>query len=148
MTSYLVNRGQIPHPSNWEQGSSGFLDRLFPDVFHKKQFLFQDSKLSNRWSTESQTFKKNTGTKVFPWCTADIQARLIKIWPTQKKFHLLCTCCSFQKKLKTFYHFFKTLFLFSRPFPGLENCWANFKTFPRIQDSVGRLWDKCVSLNQ
>ena len=34
-------------------------------------------------------------------------------------------------KLKTFYHF-------SRLFPGLENCWANFKT-SRIQDSVRTL---------
>ena len=33
----------------------------------------------------------------------------------------------------------KTLFSlspFTRLLPGLENCWANFKTFSRIQDSV------------
>ena len=29
---------------------------------------------------------------------------------------------AFKKILKTFYHF-------SRLFPGLENCWVNFKTF-------------------
>ena len=39
-----------------------------------------------------------------------------------------------KKKLKTFYHFFRTLSLFSRLFTGLESCWANFKTFSRIQD--------------
>ena len=31
--------------------------------------------------------------------------------------------------------FFQTLSLLSRLFAGLENCWANFKTFSRIQDS-------------
>ena len=29
---------------------------------------------------------------------------------------------------------------FSRLFPGLDNCWANFKTFSIIQDSVQTLW--------
>ena len=54
------------------------------------------------------------------------------------------------KKLKTFYHFFKTLALFSRLFPGLKNCWANFKIFSRIQDSVRtlctltNLWNHCL----
>ena len=43
------------------------------------------------------------------------------------------------KKKKDFLPFFQTLFLFSRLFPGLENCWANFKTFSRIQDSVRTL---------
>ena len=38
------------------------------------------------------------------------------------------------KNLKAFYHFFKTLPLFFRLFPGLENCCAIFKTFSRIQD--------------
>ena len=32
--------------------------------------------------------------------------------------------------------------LFSRLFPGLENCWTNFKTFSRIQDSVRNLLEK------
>ena len=45
-----------------------------------------------------------------------------------------------KKKFKTFYHFFKTLPLFSRLFPGLKNCWANFKTFSRIQDCVRTLY--------
>ena len=44
-----------------------------------------------------------------------------------------------KKKLKAFYHFFQTLSLFSRVSLGLENCWANFKIFSRIQDSVGTL---------
>ena len=66
-------------------------------------------------------------------------ARLNKIWPSRKKIHFWRTCCTALKKLKTFYHFFKTLPLFSRLFPGLENCWANFETFSRIQDSVRTL---------
>ena len=43
-----------------------------------------------------------------------------------------------EKKLD-FLPFFSTLSLFSRLFPGLENCWANFKTFSRIQDSARTL---------
>ena len=41
-----------------------------------------------------------------------------------------------RKKKKDFLPFFQTLSPFSRLFPGLGNCWANFKTFSRIQDSV------------
>ena len=55
------------------------------------------------------------------------------------EIHFWRTCCTALKKLKTFYHVFKTLPLFSRLFPGLENCWANFESFSRIQDSVRTL---------
>ena len=41
-----------------------------------------------------------------------------------------------KKKIKTFYHFSRLYLHFPDFFPGLENCWANFKTFSRIQDSV------------
>ena len=41
------------------------------------------------------------------------------------------------KKTQDFLPFCQSLSLFPRLFPGLENfCWANFKTFSRIQDSV------------
>ena len=72
---------------------------------------------------------------------------------THKKKHLTCKALSVHvtlKKLKTFYHLFKTLALFSRLFPGLKNCWANFKTFSRIPDSVRtlctltNLWNHCL----
>ena len=43
------------------------------------------------------------------------------------------------KKTQDFLPFCQSLSLFSRLFPGLENCWANFKTFSRIQDSVWTL---------
>ena len=36
------------------------------------------------------------------------------------------------KKILDFLPFFQTLSLFSRLFLGVENCFANFKTFPRI----------------
>ena len=61
---------------------------------------------------------------------------------THKIKHLTCKALSVHvtlKKLKTFYHFFKNLALFSRLFAGLKNCWANFKTFSRFQDSVPTL---------
>ena len=68
------------------------------------------------------------------------RVRLNKIWPKWKKNHLQNIYCSFEKKLKlnTFYDFSR-LSPFSRLFPGLENFWANFKTFSRIQDSVWTL---------
>ena len=37
-----------------------------------------------------------------------------------------------KKKTQDFLLFFQTLSPFSRLFSGLENCWANFKTFSRI----------------
>ena len=102
------------------------------------KLLFPDSRLSNRWSIETlkkKTKKKNAGTKLFPWW----QVTFNKIWPTQKKFHLFSACCSL-KKIWTFIYVFKTSPLFSRLFPRLENCWANFKTFSRIQDCVETLY--------
>ena len=40
--------------------------------------------------------------KLFSWCTANVWARLKKIWPKRKKFHLIqSTCCSFEKKSKS-----------------------------------------------
>ena len=45
----------------------------------------------------------------------------------KKNFPCEALVVTFQKKIKTFYHFFKTFPLFSRLFLGLENCWANFK---------------------
>ena len=49
-----------------------------------------------------------------------------------------------KKKTSRLFTSFPDLILspFSRPFPGLENCWANFKTFSRIQVSVQTLQRK------
>ena len=47
-----------------------------------------------------------------------------------EQIHFLSSCCSDCLPL------FQTLSLFSRLFPGLENCFANFKTFSRIQDCM------------
>ena len=38
-----------------------------------------------------------------------------------------------------YFYFLQTLSPFSRLFQGLENCWANFKTFSRIQYTVRTL---------
>ena len=56
---------------------------------------------------------------------------------TTEKIHLLSTCCNLEKENK---ENIQTLSLFSRLFPGLENCFANFKTFSGIQDSVQTLY--------
>ena len=47
---------------------------------------------------------------------------------------------SFEGSLLSEYLILNGISLFSRPFPGLQNCWANFKTFSRIQDSVQTLF--------
>ena len=66
--------------------------------------------------------------------TSWLRARLNGIWPRGKtEFTLiLSTFCSLEKKLQTF-HYFPLFFL------GLENCFANFKTFSGIQGSVRTL---------
>ena len=93
----------------WTQNS-----RLYLDFIPKQKFLFSDSRLSNRWLY-----------------AINIRARLNKIWPKRKKNSVLVV--ALKKKNSRF------LVIFSRLFPGLESCWANFKTFSRIQDSVRTL---------
>ena len=56
------------------------------------------------------------------WLNVSAWARLNGIWPRGKNSDFLL--------------FFHTLTLFSRLFPGLKNCWENFKTFSRIQDCM------------
>ena len=48
------------------------------------------------------------------------------LFPDTNKAHAVALQ---KEKLKTFYHFSRLSLFFSRLFPGLENCWANFKTF-------------------
>ena len=62
--------------------------------------------------------------------TGEIEYDLTK----RKRFHLESIRCSFEKKNEDFLPFFQALSLFSRLFPGLQNCWTNFETFSRIQD--------------
>ena len=55
--------------------------------------------------------------------------------PKRKIVHFVSICSRSEKKKKktqVFLQFFQTSSPFSRLFPGLENCWANFKTFSRI----------------
>ena len=53
----------------------------FSRPFSKTIFLFPDSRLSNRWSIETL---KNDETLLFSWYTANIWARLNKIWQKWK----------------------------------------------------------------
>ena len=71
----------------------------------------------------------------FSWCAVSVWTRLNKIWPKWKIFHYVAL-----KKL-VFLPLFQTSSPFSRLFPGLENCWANFKTFSRTKGSpIGRIF--------
>ena len=103
----------------------------FSQTSFQNNTSFPDSRLSNRWSMETL---KNVGAKLCSRCAANKWARLNKIWPKRKIFHLQRTCCSFEKKIQTFYHFFQT---FCGSGKLLQ---ANFKTFSRIQDSVQTLY--------
>ena len=66
--------------------------------------------------------------------------------PKRKKFTSKALVVALKKKTHYFLPFFKALSPFSRLLPDLENCWANFETFSRIQDSVRTLSKKFLSI--
>ena len=117
--------------------------RLFPHyIFPKQSFLFPDSKLSNRWLIQSL---KNAGTKlVFTMQTYGRDWIRFDQNDKRKKKTLIKHLLWLWKKTQDFLPFFQTLSLFSRRFPDLKNCWANFKTFSIIQDSVQHCMDVCI----
>ena len=77
---------------------------------------------------------KNTGKK----CFHDALQAYRRDWirPKRKTFSLTKQLCNFGKKHSRLYHFPRLNLHFPDFFLGLDNCWANFKTFSRIQDSV------------
>ena len=106
----------------------------FRDFFQKQQFLFPDSRLSHRWSME--TFKKNAETKLlFHDALQKYRRDWIRFDQNEKNSTYKALAVSFKKKIKTFYHISR---LYPH-FPGMENYWANFKTFSRIQDPLRTL---------
>ena len=93
--------------------------RLFPHfIFPKQSFLFPDSKLSNRWKTKlvftMQTYGRD-------WIRFDQNDK-------RKNKTLINTCCSFEKKLKTFYHFSR----FCLCFPDVFQIWKIAGQFSRL----------------
>ena len=58
-----------------------------------------------------------------------LRVRLSGIWLWEKQINHLLSTCNSGKKKQTFHHF-------SKLFPHLENCFANFNTLSRIQDYV------------
>ena len=118
------------------QGSYRFFiqnSRLFPDFFQNNNLFFQTQ--GYQIGDQSRPLKKRRNKTFSMTCRRD----WIRFDQHEKKFTSEGLVVRLSKKLKTFYHFFKTLPLFSRLFPGLENCWANFKTFSRIRDSLRTL---------
>ena len=121
----------------WIQNS-----RLFRDFFPKTIILFPHSRLSNRWLIQTL---KNAGTKlVFTMQTYRRDWIRFDQNDERKKKTLIKHLLWLWKKTQDFLPFFQTLSLFSRRFPDLENCWANFKTFSIIQDSVQHCMDVCI----
>ena len=91
-------------------------------IFQNNNFFFQTQ------DYHIETFN-NTGTELFLWCVTNIRVRLKKIklmrWYSVKKYQKVSNVV---KKTQTFRVY--------DPSSCLENCWANFKTFSGIQDSV------------
>ena len=77
------------------------------------------------------------------WCAANVRARLKKIWPKRKRFTYKALV-AFKKKIKTFYHFTRLNLYFPDFFSGLENCWANVKTFLRLCTNPVHLWESAL----
>ena len=88
---------------------TGFVQILIQNSRLHLDFSTKNMSLSNSWSTE--TLKKRRKKAFSMTCRRD----WIRFDKHEKKFHLWSTCCSFQKK-EDFYHFFKTLPLFSSIF--------------------------------
>ena len=114
----------------WIQNS-----RLFPDFFQNNNFFFQTQ------GYQIGTLKKTEGTRLPSWCTANVPERLNKIWPAWKKNFtckaLIVTFKTTQDFLPYKQDFISIFQTFSRS--GKYYCWANFKTFSRIQDCVRTL---------
>ena len=56
----------------------------FQTFYQNNTFFFQ-TQCHQTWSIETL---KDSGTKLFWWCAENVQARLSKIWPKRKRFHL------------------------------------------------------------
>ena len=101
------------------QGSYRFSiqnSRLFPDFFQNNNLFFQTQ--GYQIADRKRPLKKKRRNKAFSQtCRRD----WIRFDQHEKKFTSEGLLVRLSKKRKTFYHFFKTLPLFSRLFPGLEN---------------------------
>ena len=135
-------------------GVAGFVQILDPKfktfsrLFTKTMISLFTLKVINSWSTETY---KNAGTKLFSWCTANAQwpwftadirgltvlvLKLLILW-----LNVLVTgetewgLTTGKNNTRLFNIFLNG---FSRLFPGLENCFANFTTSSIFnnQDSV------------
>ena len=129
----LTNAGKYFCKQHWEW------DRLRTDIwiqnsrlFSKTIISFLNSRLSN--SSSIQTLKK-AGTKLFSRCTANVPAKLDKIWSKRKNFNYKALVVAL-KKTPDFLPFVQER--------KMENCWANFKTclvprrLSRAQRKAGR----------
>ena len=111
-----------------QRGGAQALPAQFALIQHSYRFL--DSKFntfSRLFSTTIISFSRRKG----------IEQVINK--GTMLFFMTHCSKNTGEKTQDFFLSFFHTLFPFSRLFSGLENCWENFTTVSRIQDSVQTL---------
>ena len=126
---FLKNRRHLRLSLDYITGLAQILGSKIQDFFQNNNFFFQ----TQGYQIGDQ---HDAGTKPF----------LNKIWPKQKIIkHTKSASRSFEKKTQDSLPSFQTCALFSRLFPGLENCWTFFKTFSRIQDSAGTLMLACIA---
>ena len=88
---------------HWLQGSYRFLDpkfKTFFQTFSKTIISFSILKIIKQ--VINRDLYKMKKKKVFPWCAANVQMRLNKIWPAQKKISLV----TFKKTLSRLYQYF------------------------------------------
>ena len=107
-----------------KQGSYRFLDpkfKTFSRLFPQQEFIFPDSRLSNRGTTNLKKYRTNV---FFLRCTGNVRARFDQ---KKKKIHLLSTCVTLGKKLKTFYYF-PRLYLY-------------FPDFFQVWEIAGQIWN-------
>ena len=112
----------------WFQNS-----KVFPDCYSKTMISFSRLKIIKQ--VINKDLKKKPQEQSFSFHDALQTYRLdwIKFDQNDDNFTYKALAVAFKKA------FFQILSPFSRLFAGLENCWANVKTFPRLQDSVQNL---------
>ena len=111
--------------------------RFFFDFLQKNNFFFGTQGYQNRWAL-TETLKK-VGTKLYKWCTANIQVRLNTIWPRQQEKNFIGEALVAFKKLFTI---FSRLYLYFRDF---FQVWRIAGQISRLFQEFKSLYEPCLS---
>ena len=117
-----------------KQGSYRFLDpkfKTFSRLFPKQEFSRLEV-IKQGINTDLKKYRTN----VFFYDALETYGRDLT---KTKKILLIKHLCNFGEKTQDSLSFSQTSPLFSRLLASLGNCWANLKSFSRIQNSVRTL---------